>query len=783
MLRRSLLKEHRGGHSRSFVHRDPSFTASKGGMGARKLQLMGLHSRAGPGFRKTGFFGQSQYDHAFPLLSHDDLGHADSSNDTKHVMLANYMPKRNKGLAPWYRGADTYSVKYSEQGRYEYQRYLMISRFPLEYKRMFTKFLRLIRSADNESHGFLPQEAVHWLQRMIVDNFNPQHVHYIAAMSVLAKFKEYDMARDVWKMMERQQTIPCDQTIATFLEVCAQAGEREWALEAWNRYCTEKKFLSEGEVDPKPVTRIPFSLTRDETLYLPKWKKHFDHDPNLDVVDLNRFNTTRNIYARMASVMVATNEVKAFWTFFDTLEAKLLSTPTPIPEPPNPLFVRQPRWDPTEARRTIKNPTWRLENESGVQVLGPTVTRLPDLNPRFYSNKQYLIHVATEAISVLATRRHASMSAAEAGKLSDEIIARVRKALGADFGALRTESLLVASLQCQRQCNPLVGGQKLLEATEAFLSAKAKLLKGAAPEAVTAPMYLEVLRGFADQSSDRKAAGFNPKAIVTQMGTVLKRMAADPSIEWAADMHLAVVQTLVRCGTMAANAYFVKNVLRKFHWTSDFLEALYAEYRRAADIDTWAELTKRSLVWTARYNVEVSEELKRLIEDDYGTIKVQVRSFRELAVFQFRDMEEKRHARDPVNTLPNPYMDFVSHALPFPDRDNGYPNEYGSIGQWRAPESPIKGPQFYAPEMFGEDAKGYTSEWRDPTNPSKAPAFSSPWERKYTQYARGQHPSYDMTYAGPMPEIMQGRTVFRQKTRWDQFDIQKQSKHRMQGPY
>lgn len=784
MLRRTLAKEHRGGHSRRFIHRDPSFASSTGGMGARSLTRMGLQQQSGTGFRKTGFFGQSQYDHAFPLLSHDELGHADSSNDTKHVQLSNYMPKRNKGLAPWYRGADTYSVKYSEQGRYEYQRYLMISRFPSEYRKEFNRFLKLIRNSNGSHPAFIPQEAIHWLQRMIVDNFNPQHAHYITAMGVLTKTKEYDMVRDVWRMMERQQTIPDDLCIATYLEACALAGEKTWALEAWNRYCTEKKFLSEGEVDPKPITRVPFTLTRDETLYLPKWKKFFDHDPNLDVTDLNRFNTTRQIYSKMAQVMVASGDYDAFWTFYEVLEKALLTTPTPVPEPPNPLFIHIPKWEPVENRRSISAPVWRLENQAAAQALGSPTTRLQQLAPRFFSNKQFLLHVVTECIDILSSRTP-NTSSADMLKFGTELAIRASTALGADFAVLQTEALHTSILRLHRTKGK-EGGHQLLNRVKDLLKSKAELVEGqnkGISEPITANYYLQILEGFADQSADRSSKSFEPKVIVNQMANVLRSMTEDPTVEWAADMHLAVVKTLVNCGTMAGNNYFIKNVLRKFPWTSDFLEALYPEYRRAADVDTWAELTKRSLVWTARYNAEVSEKLKRMIEDDYGTIKVQVRSFRELAVFQFRDAEEKRHARDPVNTLPNPYMDFVSHALPFPDRDTGYPNEYGDIGQWRAPNSPIKGPNHFAPAMYGEHLKGFTSEWRDPTNPSKPPAFASPWERKYTQYARGQHPSYDMTYAGPMPEIFPNRTVFRQKTRWDQYDIQKQSKHRMAGPY
>lgn len=131
MLRKTCLCEHRGGRARAFVMRDPSLTILRSGSGTRNLRRMGLQTPVGIGYPKVDHpQGNEQYQHAWPLLSHDDLGHSNQSADTKNIMYSMYMPKRNKGLAPWFRGADTYSVKYCEQGRYEYQRYLMINRFP-----------------------------------------------------------------------------------------------------------------------------------------------------------------------------------------------------------------------------------------------------------------------------------------------------------------------------------------------------------------------------------------------------------------------------------------------------------------------------------------------------------------------------------------------------------------------------------------------------------------------------------------------------------------------------
>lgn len=784
---------HKTGVSRGFLLKDPAMSQMLSGGGQRTLRRMG----AGPvskglGHKKVGDkYSNTQYQHAFPLLTHDDFGNSDQSNDLKRVMYSMYMPKRNKGTAPWFRGADTYSVKYSEQGRFEYQRYLMINRFPSAYKRHFTYFLSSIRAAGKgaSDKSTIPQEALHWLMRMIVDNFNPQHVHYQAAMKVLLRSDEVDMAKDVWKIMERQQTWPCNGTISTFLDVCLQGKEKSWALEVWNRYCTELKFLEDGEADPKPISRTPFSLTREELLHLPKWKKHFDHDPNLDVIDLNRFNKTREIYSKMALILLAAGDEQGSRVFFEALEKAMLSTPTPVPEPPNPHLVYRPRWGPYESNRETHENGWRPENTKNQQVLGSgsAGAASQELDHRFLTNEQFLVYHARETIRVL--NNLSSASPADKTRLVDATIERLFAVLGKCLHAFNTDGLLSELIQFHANVGRQTGAQLHTRAND-FLKRKAALADNV-KEITPAVVYRDILNGCAaegavDSTTGKRRPDFDPKATMATVASVTKEMLSNPDLTWTCDMHLAVVQAMVRCGTMKANEYFVNNVLRKFRWNSKFLEALYEEYRRHDDIDMWAELTKRALVWCARYDVPASEELRRAIEDDYDVIKVQTRTFRELAVFQFRDVEEKRHARNPVNELPNPWIDYVSHALPFPDRDTGHPDEYGDIGQWRAPGgpgSPTKGPGYYAPPMEGEHLKGYTAEWRDSKNPMKPPAFPNPWERKYKQYARGQHPSYDMVYAGPMPEIMPGRVDWRKPTRWDYHDVEKQGKFKCSGPW
>jgi len=169
---------------RGFLLKDPSLSLLNNTSSYRNLKRTGSHgaNSFGKSSPKVGdLYGTAQYQHAFPLLSHADLGHNDHSNNTHNIMLSMYMPKRNRGTAPWFRGADTYSVKYSEQSRYEYLRYMMINRFPAEYRSQFLKFLGYIAASRKRSSSrqtsastvVLPQEALHWLLRMIIDNFNP----------------------------------------------------------------------------------------------------------------------------------------------------------------------------------------------------------------------------------------------------------------------------------------------------------------------------------------------------------------------------------------------------------------------------------------------------------------------------------------------------------------------------------------------------------------------------------------------------------------------------------
>merc|ERR1719215_2169914 len=100
------------------------------------------------------------------------------------------------------------------------------------------------------------------------------------------------------------------------------------------------------------------------------------------------------------------------------------------------------------------------------------------------------------------------------------------------------------------------------------------------------------------------------------------------------------------------------------------------------------------------------------------------------------------------------------------------------MGQWRQPNDATgtKGPIHYAPRMYGETQKGYHATWRDRRSQMTPVKMRAPHDRKYLEYARGKHPSYDMAYAGPHPEIFPTQFNFRRKTRWDFHDVHQQSK-------
>lgn len=404
--------------------------------------------------------------------------------------------------------------------------------------------------------------------------------------------------------------------------------------------------------------------------------------------------------------------------------------------------------------------------------MGPSTAAAAELHRRFQSNEQFYLTSVAHFFNILSEQSPATM---EVTQLYNDALA----AVGNHLPSLDTTAFLTAYLRCLRLVKHVSADEALAEATKL-------LAKKGSKEGVPATAYLEILRCLNSKSIETETAA---RMAISTLQRILDSTGS--TFRWSAEMHFAVMQTLVKAGTMRANAYFVNNVLRQFQWDSTFCELLYEEYRKSSSAELWAELTKRLLVWTARYDVTLSERFKRMVEEDFETIHVQVRTFRELAIFRYRDAEEKRISAQPTAQLPNTFTDYVSHALPFPDRDTGTVNEYGDLGQWRTPElgGPLKGPNGakgparFAPELYGESKKSYLSEWVDPRARTGLPKLPSPWDRKYAQYARGTSPSYDQVYAGPFPEIFPERFNFRRITRWDFKDIEQQSKYKFSGPY
>ena len=766
---------------------DPSMRYLRQGLGIKSLNRLGLYRTEQPTAGKLGF---DPYANAMPMLTNTDFGFFENAANTHWAEMGAMLPRKGKGLPPWYRGADTYSLMYSEQNRWEYKQHSMVARAPEDYRNLFNMYLRRIKMAlrldRNTTH-----EALHWIFVMIVENLNPQHVHYRVAMETLMRGGENDMAHDVWKVMERQQTWPDDKLIACYLRLCARTRDADSAFTCWNRYCTEKTFLENNETDPKPITRVPFSLTREELFHLPKWKKHFDHDPNMDLVDRNRFNTTRDIYRSMAAAMCATGNAELMYTFLDTLDEKLTTTPTPVPEPPAPEIKSQNPWDPYLETDYLESEKW-AHGRFGVarQALGPDGTTFSNTVKNFHSNEQYVLTTYATLLKILTVRsldpvKQSSVApedrddtpvepVPESFTLGCALIERCEKVIADFFENIDIQPWIAAKMAFHR----VVGGatpEKLYEILHAQLKPR-----GEVPHAVLYVRLLESLHqaSLGEVSDERRAE------LLKLLGTILSEIASIEAFQWSCEVHRHVLAVLVWNRTMKGNDYFIQNVQRAFAWDDGFMRLLYAEYKLHDSVDMWAELTKRMLVWGDRYAVRVSEETKRLIEKDYAVIGVQMRGTQELMNFQYRHQAECKQRHDPSAQLPNPVGEQVGHALPFPDRDTGYMNEYGELGQWRQPndKAGTKGPIHYAPRMYGEVQKGYHATWRDRTAPMTPVKMPAPFDRKYKEYARGRHPSYDMAYAGPHPEIFPTQFNFRRKTRWDFQDVHQQSKFTRHGP-
>ena len=97
--------------------------------------------------------------------------------------------------------------------------------------------------------------------------------------------------------------------------------------------------------------------------------------------------------------------------FWGELEEKLLETPTPVPEPPNPrMLPHRETWSPYLEQKHMENPTWRFEDGyTAGKGLGPQRPELRETHSRFLSNEQYLLrtllYAAGNDLSACSTKK------------------------------------------------------------------------------------------------------------------------------------------------------------------------------------------------------------------------------------------------------------------------------------------------------------------------------------------------------------------------------------------
>ena len=186
-----------------------------------------------------------------------------------------------------------------------------------------------------EEHAW---SVVDKLQIMILKQAPPQYEHYLAALDKLNALRHPEIGRLVWQMMEREKVIPNYELTSTMLRMCAETGNGDWALEVWNRYCTEAPWLDHASPDPAPMPdqlyRTLQSLTISELKELPMWAKVHHTHPNVKRAETDRWNVTRDVYLSMVRCMCTAGHAEIAETLLRVLEEKMQTTPTPKVRPP-----------------------------------------------------------------------------------------------------------------------------------------------------------------------------------------------------------------------------------------------------------------------------------------------------------------------------------------------------------------------------------------------------------------------------------------------------------------
>eukprot|EP01060_Flectonema_neradi_P030222 TRINITY_DN4343_c0_g1_i1.p1 TRINITY_DN4343_c0_g1~~TRINITY_DN4343_c0_g1_i1.p1 ORF type:complete len:688 (+),score=113.99 TRINITY_DN4343_c0_g1_i1:352-2415(+) len=530
---------------------------------------------------------------------------------------------------------------------------------------------KYLKNIELEIQAGRPLWALDIIQRMLYEDCIPEGVHYRAVLNGSVLWNEPQTARDCWALLERQDTVPDSTTLCCYLEVCSKFKWKDDLLKTWNRYCNEFQFLSEGEIDPKPISRKKHTLTRDDHYSLPWWRKRWDFDPKHDVIDHHRYNTTRELYAAVISGLGACGEIEVALDMFGYLKEKLLTTPTPVGEPlADPQLAKSCGGDlekkpiryqipdiylfslqrQTRGVDWIPNHEWLLMPHQAGPATSQTNASAHN-SVRFFSNEQYLLHAKGKLIASLAVAGHF--------KDADQV-----------FSFIAEDLELVRQNNSDSSKNPLDCSELMTAALHAASSASAtsqqvhELLHQNCEEYELCPtpsMYQAVFAS--SQNPDSKDGEFIKEAI-REMGKL--RCTLD------LETHTEAMRALAACfpGTLETQNYFVRNVLRKFYWDNTQINILLKTYREIGDQDAnlQKKLCERAVIWCHRYNIQMDETNKHFIEDDYARIKVQVRTKEELVEWKMKRQHELRNKLLP--TMPNPVTDRVTHTLDVSDRDD-----------------------------------------------------------------------------------------------------------------
>ncbi|KAJ9453381.1 hypothetical protein DIPPA_21168 [Diplonema papillatum] len=549
-----------------------------------------------------------------------------------------------------------------------------------------------------------PLWALDDLQQMYEAAMLPTLDHYRIVLLGAVEWDERQTALDCWALLERQSVIPDDKTLCCWFEVCKFFGLRDEALRAWNRYCTEFRFLEEGEQDPKPVRRQKHTLKRDDYYNLPWWKKRWEFNPNEDVADQHRYNRTREIYAAASTCMRACGEHQLADDLFKVLAEKLPATPTPVAEPlSDPKSIRT---DLTAAddecldkkqvryripniylftlRRSTRGVDWVPNHEWLIPEhhQGPAhPERSRDVehgDARFYTNAQYLLYAAEKSLRSVKE----DVDEATVQKWLDEVEAALPDE---QKQGLNYEDFVIAALEKLASADG-VRARRVHEFMHEIC--EEKQLRP------TVAMHAHVFRAIAREAEQagEGGAGDLPQFLEETYKELRRsRQRIDLST------HTAILTAHVALGTRKAHAHFVDHVLRGFTWGNDQISILLKEYRAvgdAGDNHLQKKLCERMYIWSSRYNVGMNEANKQYIEDDFERIGVQVRTKEELITWKFKRQATLRDGLQP--TLPNPVMDRVTHTLKTsdhlsPDHLNEWVVPYSNAGRsfnWKYSHTP-----------------------------------------------------------------------------------------------